>query len=168
MTRLLATILAILTLAGCNSTPALVKHIGEAHACAFMAGRWSSIHNTDQDQRVSEEYWLPFHPDGSIGINRLVMNGQTAFYEFLRIQSKDGETNYIAQPLGRTPGVAFTMIDYSDNRVVFENPDHDFPQRIVYERDGNELHASIEGTQNGKRRIETWRWLRAPDSFPNN
>jgi hypothetical protein len=37
----------------------------------------------------------------------------------------------------------------------FENPKHDFPQRIGYERKGNALLAWIEGTQDGKvRRLE--------------
>ena len=39
--------------------------------------------------------------------------------------------------------------------LVFENPKHDFPQRIGYQRKGNALLAWIEGTQNGKvRRVE--------------
>ena len=32
-------------------------------------------------------------------------------------------------------------------RIVFENAEHDFPQRIVYRRDGDRLHASIEGEE---------------------
>ncbi len=30
-------------------------------------------------------------------------------------------------------------------RVVFENTAHDFPQRIIYWKDGNDLRARIEG-----------------------
>ena len=41
----------------------------------------------------------------------------------------------------------------SANEVVFENPQHDFPQRIIYTlKDGGRLTAAIEGTKNGKTR----------------
>ena len=126
----------------------------------FMAGRWASTQAMDAGQRVSEEFWLPFTAEGSLGVNRLSINDRTVFFEFLRIETTDDGTYYIAQPKGRSPGTRFTMIELSDNRVVFENPDHDFPQRIVYERDGNELHASIEGIQNGQHRVEHWKWRR--------
>jgi len=38
------------------------------------------------------------------------------------------------------------------SRIVFENAQHDFPQRIGYERKGASLLAWIEGAQNGKPR----------------
>jgi len=41
----------------------------------------------------------------------------------------------------------------SDTMVVFENPAHDFPQRIIYRRRGTDsLLARIEGTVNGQTR----------------
>jgi hypothetical protein len=43
-------------------------------------------------------------------------------------------------------------------RVVFENPAHDFPQRVIYWKDGNDLCARIEGTMNGKAESEEWKW----------
>jgi hypothetical protein len=44
----------------------------------------------------------------------------------------------------------------TDTTVVFENPQHDFPQRVGYERKGGDaLLAWIEGTRNGQtRRVE--------------
>jgi hypothetical protein len=38
------------------------------------------------------------------------------------------------------------------DEVVFENPAHDFPQRIRYRASGAALQARIEGTMNGKTR----------------
>ena len=46
-------------------------------------------------------------------------------------------------------------------RVVFENPVHDFPQRIIYWKDGADLRARIEGTQKGKEGSMEWRWSSA-------
>jgi hypothetical protein len=61
---------------------------------------------------------------------------------------------YIAHPSGQ-PSAEFLSTAVSDNSVVFGNPKHDFPQRIGYERKGAQLHAWIEGTQDGRtRRID--------------
>jgi hypothetical protein len=54
------------------------------------------------------------------------------------------------------------MIELSGKKVVFENPQHDFPQRIIYWLEGdNALHAKIEGTYKGQAESEEWVWKRA-------
>ena len=46
--------------------------------------------------------------------------------------------------------------------MVFENPEHDFPQRIVYWREGDRvLHARIEGVIKGKERKDEWHWQKS-------
>jgi len=43
-------------------------------------------------------------------------------------------------------------------RVGFGNPAQDVPQRIIYWKDGADLRARIEGTNNGKAASQEWRW----------
>jgi len=43
---------------------------------------------------------------------------------------------------------------------VFANPEHGFPSRIVYRREGDELLARIEGTLRDKPAGEEWRFAR--------
>ena len=46
--------------------------------------------------------------------------------------------------------------------MVFENLQHDFPQRILYWLDAaGAMHARIEGPQAGKTVSEEWVWTRA-------
>jgi hypothetical protein len=46
-------------------------------------------------------------------------------------------------------------------KVVFENPDHDFPQRILYWlEDADVLRARIEGTEDGENRGVEWTFRR--------
>ena len=51
--------------------------------------------------------------------------------------------------------------EMGERRVVFENPMHDFPQRILYWRDGDQLVARIEGTVRNAPKHEEWRFDRA-------
>ena len=47
--------------------------------------------------------------------------------------------------------VSFTLGKHGDRTATFENPAHDFPQRVVYERTSDDaLLARIEGEQAGK------------------
>ena len=50
--------------------------------------------------------------------------------------------------------IAFKMTKAENNLFVFENPEHDFPRRIVYEFTGTDsLHAYVDdGTDNAKKR----------------
>lgn len=47
--------------------------------------------------------------------------------------------------------VPFKLISYNNNRYVFENKEHDYPQRVIYELVSlNKLRARIEGNNKGK------------------
>jgi len=82
------------------------------------------------------------------GVGRTVKSGKTVEYEFMRIlEAPDGKLVYVALPSGQKEA-AFTQLRLSDTEVVFENPGHDFPQRIIYRLEGGiRLLASIEGMQ---------------------
>jgi hypothetical protein len=62
---------------------------------------------------------------------------------------------YEAHPSGQ-PSAVFLSTTVTGSTVVFENLQHDFPQRVGYERKGSDrLLAWIEGTQNGQiRRVD--------------
>jgi len=85
-----------------------------------------------------------------LGVSRTERNDKTVFFEFLRIvEEEDGWSGLIASPAGQETA-RFEMIDFGTDQVVFENPDHDFPQRITYRltADGK-LLGRIEGNVNG-------------------
>jgi hypothetical protein len=105
--------------------------------------------------------WLAPRGGVMLAMNRSLRQG-AADFEFLRIAEVDGKLTYFASPRGRSP-VAFTAVETSAQRVVFENTAHDFPQRIVYWRDGDALVARIEGPgPGGKPRGIQWKFVRAP------
>jgi hypothetical protein len=56
----------------------------------------------------------------------------------------------VAKPSGQAEA-SFKLVKYENQEAVFENPQHDFPQRIIYklEKDGS-LAAAIEGMSKGQ------------------
>ena len=93
-------------------------------------------------------------PAGSnlLGMSHTVVDGKTREFEFMRIVQEDnGDIFFVATPSGQKEA-RFKLINASDREVRFENPEHDFPQRIIYRRDGESLVGRIEGTSKGKER----------------
>ena len=73
-------------------------------------------------------------------------------FEFLRIERAAGNVDYVAQRSGRPP-TRFRLTESSATNADFANPEHDFPQRIRYTREGDLLRAELFGG-NPVRRIE--------------
>ncbi len=94
-----------------------------------------------------------------VGMHRDVRPSGKASFEFMRIEKKDGALVYQAMPGGRPP-TPFALKESSAQRVVFENLQHDFPQRIIYRRESERLCARVEGTVGGKSENEQWCWRR--------
>ncbi len=112
----------------------------------WLAGCWASI----DGETGSGEQWTTPAGGTLFGVSRTVHDGRTVGYEFMQIRTtEDGEIEFIARPSGQT-GASFLMQSLSENEVVFENPVHDFPQRIIYhlKADGI-LEARIEGNEEG-------------------
>jgi len=120
---------------------------------AWIAGHWVG----EADGVRTEELWMP--PSGGLmlGLHRDVVPSGGTFFEYLRIESDAEGIVYQAGPMGRGP-VPFRLSEATEGRAVFENPDHDFPQRIIYSLDERDrLHARVEGGE----RVEEWVWQRA-------
>lgn len=122
-------------------------------ALAWMSGSWAGTTSGVE----MEEHWTAAKGGSMIGIHRDVVNGLTASFEFLEIRQASDGVVYVSSP-NRGPSTPFRLVEASGSRVVFENPTHDYPQRIIYWKDGMDLRARIEGAQDGKLEGEEWRW----------
>lgn len=116
---------------------------------AWLAGCWK--HEEPEFRR--DEQWM--RPSGGtlIGMSRSVAEGRTVEYEYLRIEVRGDRLAYVASPSGQAEAV-FLSIEITDRRAVFEASEHDFPQRIAYERmSPRSILAWIEGEVDGVSRV---------------
>jgi hypothetical protein len=105
-----------------------------------MAERWQRIDSTNME-----------------GASWYVSGSDSVLMEKLRITVRDSGTYYFAEVPTQNQGrrIDFRLVSSGQNRWVFENLQHDFPQRIIYERiSSDSLKASVEGFQEGKPRRE--------------
>lgn len=93
----------------------------------------------------------------------LSSKGDTLFSEKLRLVSKNDTLWYMPTVSNQNDGkeVSFKEKEITATKLVFENMEHDFPQRIVYELTSDStILAYIEGLQNGKMRREEFSYKR--------
>ncbi len=98
----------------------------------------------------SYEHWEKLSDELFIGGSETVKNGDTIFSEKLKIVKEGEEIFYIADVSHNPAPVKFKLTSVSETEAVFENPEHDFPQKITYKLKEGDLYAAIEG--NGKDR----------------
>ncbi len=113
----------------------------------WMAGYWK--HMTEGSE--TEEQWMGPLNKLMVGMSRNTDTGFNASFEFLRIiQDKSGTVKYIAMPSAKKE-TAFTMTYYKNREVWFENPAHDFPQKIIYRLiSPGEITVILEGIEEGQ------------------
>ncbi|MBX7150335.1 hypothetical protein K1X84_01755 [bacterium] len=114
---------------------------------AWLAGCWDG----STDKKEATEQWMKPAGNEMFGMSRTVRNGKVTEFEFLHIhQNEQGEIFYTAKPSDQNEA-SFKLIKKSGTEIIFENPDHDFPQRIIYRLEKNgSLKARIEGKNEGK------------------
>jgi hypothetical protein len=144
-----STLLAFVLLAcSASSTGARIRApTTDIASLAWMHGRWCGVH----DDGTFCETWRNSTDGSMTGDGAFERNGQRVFSEALRIEQRTDGVYYVASPEGQTV-TAFRLTRVSSDEAVFENPQHDFPMRITYQRrapDG--LVAVVEG---GERRSE--------------
>lgn len=134
---------------------------GSVASLTWMAGCWEA---TGGDGKVFfQEMWM--RPDGGvmIGAGRTIAGGRAIFTENLEIREDDDGVTYWARPQDAAAAVPFKLVKLSDGAVVFENPEHDFPTRILYDRlpDGG-LRARVDGPKKAKEKAQAFVYRRVP------
>ena len=121
---------------------------------AWLEGHWEG----ESGGLAMEERWTSVKGGALLGVHRDVKGDRMVSFEFLRIEAVPEGVVYFASPRSRPP-VPFKLVESGAHRAVFENKQHDFPQRILYWLDAEgALHARIEGPQGGKTASEEWVW----------
>ena len=99
-----------------------------------------------------------------LGVSRTVVGDSLGEYEQVALFERGGRLVYAATPARQAPA-EFESIAVSDSAVTFENPAHDFPQRVISRRHGaHSLLARVEGMRRGQLRGSDYPYRRVPCS----
>lgn len=122
---------------------------------AWMAGSWTETRGAV----TTRETWLPPIGGAMAGAGQTSVAGKPPRIEHMKITAEPAGATFTAILPGQPP-TPFVLLPGQDGEAVFENKVHDFPQRVIYRRCGDDLCARIEGTVRGELRSKDWRYTR--------
>ncbi len=136
-------LLSGLTIAGPAKSP-----VAELKDFSGMAGCWER--RDEAKKLLVSEQWMSPAGTSMIGMGRTVKDGKTTDWEFMRIEQRTDGIFFVAKPMENNDETAFRLISSKPDEVIFENKEHDFPQRVIYKPQGSKMTGRIEGNNNGK------------------
>jgi hypothetical protein len=114
---------------------------------SWISGDWQTA---PSGRKQIEEHWTAVAGGSMMGMSRAVAGDKTVEFEYLRIEQRTDGIYYVAHPGARCPGTDFKLTSASATEAVFENPQHDFPKRIIYRKTDDGLTASIDAGEGSK------------------
>jgi len=125
---------------------------------SWISGAWQT---QPGGRRQIEEHWMQVGGASMLGMSRTVAGEKMVEFEYLRIEQRADGVYYVAHPQARCPATDFKLTRASATEAVFENPQHDFPKRIIYRKSGDdELTASVDGGEGTKARTFAYRRMK--------
>jgi len=126
----------------------------------WLNGKWQNA----SPQGTAIEAWEKLNDSTMTGKSYFIKGTDTLPAESISIQQKGADLFYIPTVMDQNGGkpVTFKLTSSVNDQWVFENPEHDFPQKITYIRqpDGT-LLAEISGQINGEQKSQKFPMTRA-------
>ncbi|WP_367754613.1 DUF6265 family protein [Flavobacterium sp. WC2421] len=150
MFKKITLLLLIVTLLSCKKSDSSDKNekdkIKTAH---WLLGTWE---NKTAEGNLSET-WEKVNDSTYEGQSYFIKGKDTIHFETIQLQQKGEELTYNANVQGQNEDkpVPFKLTKTTEKELVFENPKHDYPQKISYKSVSKDsLIAEISGMQSGK------------------
>ncbi|WP_298122094.1 DUF6265 family protein [Flavobacterium sp.] len=161
MKKIHFSIIAILLilLVSCNKYDAngnIIKDYEELEKANWMIGEWEKTDSLG----TLKEIWERLDDSTFIGLSYYIQNKKDTVHNEQVELMQNGEhliyTTTIKGENNDSP-IPFQMTKDEDSLLVFENPKHNFPQKIEYKlAKNNILTAKITGKLNGKSSTESY------------
>lgn len=116
---------------------------------AWLLGKWEN--QTESGKSI--EFWRKINDSLYRSESYIIENNDTISYEQIDLIKKNNALEFIPTVKGQNhdSAIVFKQIQGNKNQLIFEDPSHDFPQKISYTQYGSDsLYAEISGNLNGK------------------
>jgi hypothetical protein len=121
----------------------------EIEKVSWLIGNWENI---TEEGKLSET-WEKKNDSTLVGESYFIRDKDTLHSERIELSQKEEELFYIPIVKGQNNNkpVTFKLTLATENEFTFENPTHDYPQKIVYKMvNASNILATISGKQQGK------------------
>ena len=115
-------------------------------ASQWLLGQWK---NTSEEGIISENWSQP-NDSTLIASSFYIKEEDTLHFENIILKEKEGELVYETTIKGQNNDkpILFPLLSETENELIFENLQNDYPQKIKYQRNSKSgITISISGTQ---------------------
>jgi hypothetical protein len=140
-------ILLLLAIVSCKNSGSNEKD--KIKKIDWLLGKWEN----NVDGGILSENWKRLNDSTFQAESFFIKDKDTLHFESITLQQKGEELFYNATVKGQNDdkSVPFNLTSETDKKLVFENPKHDYPQKITYTLiNKDSLVAEISGIQQGK------------------
>lgn len=129
-----------------------------------LTGAWEGQHGNG----IYKEDWTRTGDQELSGKANFIKDNKIVNQEILKLISNINGVFYIADVSHNPEPVSFKLSNTDEKSVVFENPEHDFPQKITYTfSDEDSLTAVIESLSENDKRKFTYELKRIKLQLPD-
>jgi len=153
-----ASVLALAALAAAFARPQEPERAPRVADLGWLAGTWSG----DMWGGRFVAYYSTAEGGKVLSHSKLLEDGKVAFYEFEVFEERDGAVALQPYPGGKpADGFRLASLDGAARKATFENPEKDFPTRIVYERVADDrLTIVLSDPHGGSDKVERFELAR--------
>lgn len=140
MRSLVIFLLALIRLDACAQQDTPPKGLNDLE---WLVGTWKRT-NT-KPGRSGYEHWEKVNDQELQGLGVSLNGNDTLYMEKLKIVLRNDTLYYVADVPENNRLVYFKFTALQDGGFICENPSHDFPKKIMYNKRDQSLHAQISG-----------------------
>jgi len=121
----------------------------------WIIGNWEQ----KTDAGILTESWKRQNDSVFVGSTYFINESDTLHSETILLEQRADSITYSAKVKGQNneKAIPFTLTTANTNSLVFENPAHDYPQKIEYQKSkSNGLQVTISGILRGKKSVEKY------------
>jgi hypothetical protein len=147
----------LISIISCNNTQTKqedsVNNFSQLQQLEWLLSQWQN----SSPEGDFYESWIKTNDTSFTGTSLVIARGDTVFSESILLH-QIGDNVYYSPTVSdqnNAQPVSFKLISNTNGIFVFENKEHDFPQRIIYSNpQPDSLYARVEGNHNGIFRTE--------------
>lgn len=121
----------------------------------WIIGNWEQ----KTEAGILTESWKRQNDSVFVGSTYFINESDTLHSETILLEQRADSITYSAKVKGQNneKAIPFTLTTANTNSLVFENPAHDYPQKIEYQKSkSNGLQVTISGILRGKKSVEKY------------